>query len=155
MNNRLKLILSIIGCNLIGVSGALITNPNTEWFRNLVKPSFQPPNWLFGPAWTILYTLMGIAFYLIWKDGFLTSERRQARTLFIIQLLINTSWSFVYFGMQNIESAFIVIAVLLISIIATIRAFGKVQKNAAYLLVPYLLWVSFATVLNYSLWKLN
>ena len=155
MNMLLKLLISIIGCNAIGGIGALVTNPNTEWFRSLIKPSFQPPNWIFGPVWTMLYTLMGIAIYLIWKDGFVTSERRQARNIFIVQLLINSSWSFVYFGKQNIEMAVVVIVVLLVAIIATIIALFKVDKTAAYLLIPYLLWVCFATFLNYSLWQLN
>lgn len=152
---KIKLIGSIIFCNTVGVLGALVTNPRTDWFINLNKPWFNPPSWLFGPVWTMLYTLMGISIYLIWKDGFFTPERRTARAIFILQLVLNSGWSYVFFGMQEIGMALVLIIAIWLAIITTIIAFYRVHKIAALLFIPYLLWVTFASILNFSLWQLN
>lgn len=152
---KFKLIGSILVCNIVGVIGALVTNPRSDWFVELNKPWFNPPGWIFGPVWTMLYTLMGISIYLIWKDGFFTPERRTARAIFIFQLVLNSGWSYVFFGMREIGMALVLIICIWLAIVATIIAFYRVHKLAACLFIPYLLWVTFASILNFSLWRLN
>jgi tryptophan-rich sensory protein len=151
----LNLIIWIVTCLVAGILGTILTSPNTQWFANLIKPSFQPPNWLFGPVWTLLYILMGIAIWLIGKQGFKTKIEKQALYLFITQLFLNSMWSLVYFGMQQIFGALILIIFIWIFILLTIIWFNKINKIAGFLLLPYILWVSFATVLNATLWILN
>ena len=122
---------------------------------NLVKPSFNPPSWLFGPVWTLLYILMGISLFLVIMEGRKGRDVRIPLVLFAIQLILNTLWSFAFFGLESPVSGLLVILLLLIFIVATMMAFYPVRKAAAWLLIPYLLWVSFATVLNYALYTLN
>jgi translocator protein len=125
-----------------------------EWYESIVKPSWNPPNWLFGPVWSALYTMMGIAAWIVWKDyGF--SGAKKAITLFLIQLILNGLWSQIFFGMQEIGWAFIEILFLLTAIIATTILFFEKNKIAGWFMVPYLLWVSFASVLNGTIWWLN
>lgn len=155
MHKSIKLILSVVGINLIGASGALVTNPSSEWFVLLEKPSFQPPNWVFGPVWTLLFTLMGVSFYLLWKNGFNNQSAKFALYCFILQMILNVSWSFVYFGLHQIGYALGVILILWVLILLTAITFGKVNRLAGLLFIPYFLWVGFATMLNYSLWQLN
>lgn len=144
-----KLIFAIVICQAAGVVGSLFTlSAIPTWYATLVKPSFNPPSWLFGPVWTVLYTLMGISLYLVWKN-------KSAVKLFILQLVANGLWSIIFFGMKNIQLALIEIIVLLILVLATIKKFYKINKIAAYLLIPYLLWGGFASLLTYSLWVLN
>lgn len=150
-----SLIIWITTCLSAGILGTIITSPNTAWFQSLNKPFFQPPNWLFGPVWTVLYILMGVSIWLISKQGFKTQIAKQALYLFITQLVLNSLWSLVYFGLQQILGAFILIIFIWIFILLTIVWFNKINKVAGYLLLPYILWVSFATVLNASLWFLN
>lgn len=126
-----------------------------SWYATLNKPFFTPPSWLFGPAWTVLYILMAISAILIWRKGLKKKNVREALKIFAIQLILNLSWSPVFFGAKNILLALFIILVMLVFIVKTIRAFGKIDKTAAYLLYPYILWVSFATVLNFSVWYLN
>lgn len=151
----LSLIIWIFACLSAGIIGTAITSPNTLWFQNLNKPFFQPPNWLFGPVWTVLYILMGVSIWLISKQGFKTKIAKQALYLFITQLVLNSLWSLVYFGMQQILGAFILIIFIWTFILLTIVWFNKINKVAGFLLLPYILWVSFATVLNAALWLLN
>ena len=155
MPNYLKLIFSIILCQLAGFIGSFFTRDSIGWYITLTKPSFRPPNWLFGPVWIALYLLMGIALYLIWKRGFQSSESRYPVIIFLVQLILNASWSIVFFGARSIGGGLIVIAVLWILIFLTILSFRKVNKTASYLLIPYLIWVSFASILNFSIWRLN
>lgn len=152
-NNLIKLFTSIIICELAGVVGSIFTTPAIgTWFKTLVKPVFAPPNWVFGPVWSILFFLMGISLYLVWsKKG----NKEQALQFFAIQLFLNIAWSFLFFGLRSPYLAFIEIIFLWIAILFTIIKFYKIQKTSAYLLLPYILWVSFAAVLNYSLWILN
>ena len=150
-----SLIIWITACLSAGILGALTTSPNTQWFQSLNKPFFQPPNWLFGPVWTVLYILMSVSIWLISKQGFKTKIAKQALYLFITQLVLNSLWSLVYFGMQQILGAFVLIIFIWIFILLTIIWFSKINKVAGYLLLPYILWVSFATVLNAALWLLN
>jgi translocator protein len=155
MKNYLKLTLSILTCNIVGGIGALVTNPNSAWFVSLTKPGFQPPNWLFGPVWTLLYTLMGISFYLLFKNGLNTPLQKRALALFIVQLCLNSLWSFLYFGWHQIGLAAIEIVLMLVAICVCAYSFYVQHKVSGLLFIPYIIWVSFATVLNISLWLLN
>jgi len=127
-----------------------VTGPGS-WYANLIKPSFNPPGWLFGPVWTLLYIMMGIAFYLVLKK----KNNRTAIALFIAQLILNTLWTIIFFGMRNPLFAFIEIILLWITILFTIREFYDKSKTAAYLMVPYILWVSFASILTLTIHLLN
>ncbi len=156
MRNSLKLFSSILLCELIGIVGSLFSFSSIKtWYPTLTKPSFSPPNWLFGPVWTILYALMGISLYLVWQKGLKTQKVRDAIYLFGIQLVLNAIWSPVFFGVKNILLALVIIILMWIYILKTIIAFGKINIKASLLLYPYLAWVSFATILNFSLWWLN
>jgi len=125
-----------------------------EWYASLNKPSWNPPSWVFGPVWTLLYLLMAVAAWLVWRRGG-WSARRAALTLYLVQLGLTAAWSPAFFGVQNPARALAVILALLTAIVATLLAFRPVSRTAALLLVPYLLWVNFATVLNLTLWYLN
>jgi translocator protein len=127
-----------------------------EWFDSLIKPSFQPPAWLFGPVWSVLYLLLGCAIWLVNTQLRAPRKLRQsARQLFLAQLALNALWTPLFFGAHQIGLALLTIVVLDVAVIATIRRFARVERRAAWLLAPYLLWLSFATVLNASLWWLN
>lgn len=156
MKNYFKLVLSIIGCLLVGYFGTIFTTLSLyTWYANLIKPPFNPPGYLFGPVWTILYVLMGISFYLVWKKGVASKRNREAVYTFIVQLGLNALWTPVFFGFRNTFWGLIVLIILLVYIVKTILAFLKINKTAAYLLLPYLIWVCFATILNFSVWYLN
>jgi translocator protein len=122
-----------------------------EWYASLEKPSFNPPGWVFGPVWTALYILMGIAVWMVWKETGFSS----VLYLFIAQLLLNALWSYLFFGINRPDLAFFDIVILWIFILITMVLFWKVRTAAGILFVPYLLWVSFASVLNFTLWRLN
>ncbi len=125
-----------------------------EWYASLNKPSFNPPGWIFGPVWTILYIMMGVAAHRVWMlRGF--RQAAPALALFITQLLFNALWSWLFFGLQRPDLAFIDIIVLWITILLTLLAFRQHSDLAATLLIPYLAWVSFAAILNASIWRLN
>ena len=135
---------------------SLVTRPQIAgWYSTLNKPSFNPPAWLFAPVWTAIYLLIAIAAYLVWKRRNLIVGYSTTATIYAVQLLLNFSWSIVFFGLHQILGALIVIVLLWISIILNIAWFGKFNKIAAWLLVPYLLWVSFATLLNLNIYLLN
>lgn len=151
-----KLIVSILGCQLVGLISVPFTfSAIPTWYATLVKPSFSPPNWLFGPVWTLLYLLMGLSFYLIWRQGWTTQKARTARNFFLAQLALNFLWSFLFFGLRSPFLGLLDILALLALITCTLRHFYPLSKPAFYLLLPYLLWVSFATLLNLSLVILN
>lgn len=151
-----KLLISLSACLLAGVVGSLFTAPAiASWYVTLRKPSFTPPDWLFAPVWTLLYVLMGIALFLVWKRGKTTTKYRMGIVFFAAQLVLNAAWSFVFFGMHLPKAGFIVIILLWLAIATTIVEFRKVSKVAAMLLVPYLLWVSFASALNFAIMRLN
>ncbi|MDZ4071182.1 MAG: TspO/MBR family protein [Sediminibacterium sp.] len=154
-SNSIKLISSIALCVLLGSVGGLVTvNEIPNWYATLNKPSFNPPNWLFGPVWTTLYVLMGISVYLIWKQP-VSKERNKALQLFILQFILNFCWSFIFFGLHATGWALIEMIALWILILLSILYFAKHSKTAAWLLVPYISWVSFALLLNAAIWKLN
>lgn len=154
--NWLKLITAITVCELAGIIGSIFTGPEIQgWYTTLAKPMFNPPNWVFGPVWTTLFALMGIAAYLVWQQGINRHAVRVALELFAVQLGLNILWSLIFFGLHNPGWAVVEIAVLWLMIVSTIIAFYKVSKPAAWLLLPYLLWVSFASALNFAIWNLN
>lgn len=156
MSKTLKLILSIVICFLAGGLGTLFTTPAIPtWYAGLIKPPFSPPNYLFGPVWSTLYLLMGISLYLVWRKMKKDKNVKFALKMFAVQLFLNAIWSPIFFGAKNLGLAFIVIAFMWVFIVKTIQAFSKVDKVASYLLYPYLAWVSFASVLNFSVWLLN
>jgi tryptophan-rich sensory protein len=153
--NWLKLILSILFCESAGLIGTIFTAKNIPaWFSTLKKPAFNPPDWLFGPVWITLYAMMGISLYLIWKKSG-EQDVKLPITLFIIQLILNALWTLIFFGLKSPQYAFIEIVILWIFILLCIIKFYPISVTASLLLIPYLLWVSFASVLNYSLWRLN
>jgi tryptophan-rich sensory protein len=150
-----RLVASVLACQLAGVLGSIFTIPAIPtWYATLSKPWFSPPNWLFGPAWILLYTLMGVSLFLAWERP-KSSERRNGLVWFFLQLALNASWSVVFFGLKNIAGALAVIILLWLLIAATIMAFRRVSRNASLLLIPYLLWVSYAAMLNYGIMTLN
>ncbi len=151
-----QVLLAIIICELAGMIGAIFTVSATPtWYAGIAKPTFSPPNWIFAPVWTTLFALMGIAAYLVYKKGIGKKVVKVALGIFAIQLILNIKWSLIFFGMHNPGHAFIEIIFLWLAILLTIIAFSKVSKSAAYLLIPYILWVSFASFLNFSIWQLN
>ena len=151
-----KLIISIVVCQCAGIIGSIFTaSAIPTWYATLNKPVFTPPNWLFAPAWITLYLLMAIAAFLIWRRGLHIKPVRIALILFLIQLIINVIWSVVFFGLQSILSGLIVIVTLWIMILFTIIQFYKVSIAAGSLMIPYILWVTFATCLNAGIYMLN
>ena len=151
-----KILISVAICLGIGFFSSFATQSSIDtWYYSLNKPSFNPPNWVFGPVWTILYILMGIAAGIVWSKGFYHKWVKTALYHFIFQLLFNGLWSIVFFGFQSPGFALLVILTLIILILLTIKWFKIVSKTSAYLLYPYLFWVMFATILNISIWNLN
>lgn len=150
------LIFSLLISLSAGFFGSFFTATDPgSWYDLLHKPSFNPPNWLFGPVWTLLFILMGISLFLVWKKGVDRKEVRQGLKLFFLQLIFNILWSFFFFYLQSPRLAFLEIIALLIFIVALIMHFYKIDRRAAWLLFPYLAWVSFAAFLNYTIWQLN
>ncbi len=165
MKKFLELIAAIAVCQVAGVLGSVFTSQTViTWYPELIKPSFTPPSWVFGPVWITLYTLMGVALWLVWqkrevKKWWYWGKRNVATdtalVLFFIQLLLNVLWSIMFFGLENPWAGFIVIIELLVFIVLTIIWFWRINKFASILLWPYLAWVSFATLLNLMLALLN
>jgi len=156
MKKAVGIVVSIVVCEIAGIIGSLFTTPSIPgWYAGLTKPSFNPPSWVFAPVWTALYAMMGLAAWLVYEKGFKRPEVRRALAVFAVQLLLNTLWSFFFFGAHRIFGAVIVIVLLGVMILWTILLFRKISKAADWLLVPYILWVSFATVLNVSIHLLN
>lgn len=156
MSTTPKLLISLAAPQLAGIIGSVFTSTSLgEWYPSLVKPALNPPSWIFGPVWTTLFVLMGIAAFLVWRNGLGSKNVRIALAIFLGQLVLNTLWSVLFFGFRSPGAALIGIVFLWLAIAATIAAFAKISKTAAWLLVPYILWVSFATYLNYSIYSLN
>jgi tryptophan-rich sensory protein len=153
---RMKLILSLLLTLAVGSLAGLATSGETgsDWYINLQKPSYQPPGWLFAPVWTTLYIMMGIAFYLVWKQP-VSKDRNISIGIFIAQLAFNFLWSFIFFKWHLTDAAFAEIVVLWILIFVTIFRFAKHSKAAAWLLIPYIAWVSFAFILTFDIMRLN
>ncbi len=177
--NILKFIIAVVVSELAGTIGAIFTKPSIPtWYASLVKPALNPPSWVFGPVWTALYFLIGVSFYLVWARNWKVVHPILIRTkkawnpwserlwrgdlqkvnvisIFAVQYVLNVAWSFVFFGLHQPLIAFFVILALWFSILYTIVNFYRISKPAAYLLLPYILWVSFAVYLNYAIWALN
>ncbi|MEJ2354885.1 MAG: tryptophan-rich sensory protein [candidate division WOR-3 bacterium] len=152
----LILFSSIIICQLAGIIGSIFTTPAIPtWYANINKPTFRPPNWVFAPVWTTLFLLMGIALFLIWRKGLNEKDIKIAIAVFAFQLVLNTLWSFLFFGLKSPFAAFIEIIFLWVAILASIILFFRISRLAGALLIPYILWVSFASILNFSIWRLN
>jgi len=157
MNKTVKIAIALIVCLLVGYSASVVTRPSVEsWYPTLIKPIFNPPNWIFMPMWTLLYILMAVAAGLVWDKIKEQNEVvKKALAFFLIQLTLNAIWSYLFFGLKNPMLALIEIALLWLMIYETYLKFIKINKTAGYLLIPYLAWVAFAAILNASIWWLN
>ncbi len=154
MKCYLKLVCAILLCELAGIIGAVFTTPSLDtWYATLPKPALNPPSWVFGPVWTMLYLLMGISLFLVWQQRAKNSKKTTpALIIFFTQLLLNTLWSVLFFGLHSPGLALIDIVLLWVAILFTIISFSRISRPAAYLLVPYILWVTFAIYLNAAAW---
>ncbi len=157
MNKITRISAVVVTCLAVGYFSGMVTRSAiTTWYPTLVKPSFNPPNWVFAPVWSMLYAMMGVAAGLVWNR--IEQEAaavKSALIFFAIQLALNALWSFLFFGLKNPMLAGIEIIILWLMIYETYAQFSKINKIAGYLFIPYLLWVSFAMVLNGSIWWLN
>lgn len=152
----LKIFLCVFAINLVGGLGAIFTVSEIGgWYAKLEKPPGVPPNWIFGPVWTLLYTMLGVAIALVWHRAEPGEEKKRAVIWFFLQMVLNVKWTPVFFTLHWLGVALGIIVVLLIAIIFTIRQFRRVDKTAAMLLIPYLVWVCYATYLNAGYWWLN
>jgi tryptophan-rich sensory protein len=153
LSSALPFVFFIIAAQAAGALGAIATRKGMAWNDTLEKPSFNPPGWVFGPVWTVLYFLMAMAAWLVWrKKG---PGAKPALGLWGVQLALNLAWSWIYFGAQRPGAAVIEIVALLGAIVATMAAFLRIERVAGLLMLPYLAWVAFAAVLNWSIWRLN
>jgi len=151
----LEIFLSILLAQATGLLGSIFTITGLEsWYGGLTKPAWNPPNWLFAPVWTLLFTLMGVASYIIWRY-YPKKEAKKALVLYLIHLPVNIFWSVLFFGLQSPLLALIEIVIMWVLILLIIIKFYKVKKIAGYLLIPYLAWVSFATLLNFTIVIIN
>jgi tryptophan-rich sensory protein len=151
-----KLIVSILVCLGAGVAGSVFTTPQIPgWYAGLEKPWFTPLPWVFGPVWTTLFILMGIALFLVWQEGLERPDVRQGVALFAIQLVFNVAWSWLFFGLQSPAAGLAGIVILWVLILATLIRFWTISRTAGVLLIPYLLWVTVAANLNYGILVLN
>jgi len=157
MNKYIKIAIALLVCLAVGYSASTVTRPSVEtWYPTLIKPIFNPPNWIFMPMWTLLYILMAVAAGLVWdKIKEQNDAVKKALLFFIIQLTLNAIWSYLFFGLKNPLLALIEIALLWLMIYETYLKFIKINKTAGYLLIPYMAWVAFAAILNASIWWLN
>ncbi|MDD5152597.1 MAG: tryptophan-rich sensory protein [Candidatus Pacebacteria bacterium] len=153
----LALIVSIAICEFAGIVGSFFTfSEIPTWYATITKPAINPPSWVFGPVWTTLFFLMGISAFLVWRKMETNREDvKMALSIFGFQLILNTLWSIIFFGMHNIGLALAEIVVLWLAIVWTIVEFYKLSRASAYLLLPYIVWVTFAGYLTYNLWVLN
>lgn len=151
-----KLIISVSVCELAGIASSLLSgNGMDAWFDNLYKPSWNPPSYIFGPVWIALYFLMGVSFWLIWKSNALPYQKNNAMIVFGLQLGLNFCWSIVFFRFHSPALALANIVLMLIFIFITMISFAPLSRLASLLLVPYILWVGFASVLNLTIWSMN
>ena len=156
MTDLLRLAAALLASLAVGFLGAFATMDGVRvWYPTLVKPPFNPPSWVFGPVWTTLYLMMGVACWLVWRAGTDRPEVRAALTLYVVQLVFNLAWSYLFFGIRQPLIALVEIVLLLALIVWTMARFAPISSAAAWLLAPYAAWVSFATVLNGALWWLN
>jgi len=152
----LKLVLSILIPLIAGFIGSIATMSSIPtWYASIIKPDWAPPNWVFGPVWTTLFILMGIALFLVWRKGLWRRDVKIAVIIFAVQLVLNVLWSVIFFGLQSLLGGLIEIVFLWIAILATIIAFYRISKPAGILLLPYIIWVTIASYLTYTVYLLN
>jgi benzodiazapine receptor len=150
----IALILAVLACLIAMAVGAAATAPNIDgWYASLTRPSWTPPSWVFGPVWTVLYLMMAVSVWLVWRRR--ETDVRRPLVLFAVQLTLNVGWSWLFFSLHAPLAAMIEIVVLWIAIAATIASFWRYSRTAAILLIPYLVWVTYATTLNFGFWQLN
>jgi len=155
-SDLVELAASLAVCLAAGALGSVLTTPALPtWYASLQKPSFNPPDWLLAPVWTLLFLLMGLAAFFVWRQGLSPRQVKVAMAFFLGQLVLNVLWSGAFFGMQSPLLGLIVIIPLWLAILVTMVLFFRVRPVAGWLMLPYLLWVTFATILNISLWRLN
>lgn len=151
-----KAIIAILLCETVGITSGLLSAAGMNgWFDTLSKPSWNPPGWLFGPVWTVLYFMMGLALWLVWKSEKPAPQKLKAMKIFALQLFLNFWWSLIFFHFHAPGLAFLEILLLAVTITVTIFQFAPISRTAAWLLVPYLSWVCFASILNYTIWAMN
>ena len=156
MNHVGRLIIAIAIPLLVGfTSGFFTTTGPGTWYQAIEKPNWNPPGWVFAPVWTTLYVMMGVSLFFIWKANVVIYKKRVALVLFAFQLVLNFFWSFIFFRLEEPGWALIEIIILWIAILVTIFSFSSINKLSAWLLVPYISWVTFAAILNYTIWSLN
>jgi len=152
----LKLLVSVAICQAAGALGSVATGPSiATWYATLEKPWFTPPNWVFAPVWLTLFVLMGIAVFLVWHRGLSNRRIKVALALFAVQLILNVLWSVAFFGLKSPLAGLVVIVILWVAILMTLLCFFKISRSAGFLLLPYIVWVSIAAVLNTSILILN
>jgi len=151
----IKPVIACILCLSAGWIGSLFTSSTSDWYQNLNKPFFNPQGWVFAPVWTALYIMMGISAFLIWQKGLSERKVKIALAFFTVQLLLNAIWTPLFFGLQSPFAAFVDIIFLWLAILITIVLFFKLSRAAAFLLIPYIFWVTFAAVLNFSIMTMN
>ena len=152
----IRILIIITICLIVGFLSAIATQSSVStWYPTLSKPVFTPPNWLFAPVWTVLYILMGTAAGMVWNKGYYHKWVKTALYHFGFQLILNASWSILFFGMHLVVPALLIIISLFILLLFTFKWFKVVKPEAAYLLLPYLIWVAYATALNFEIWRLN
>ena len=151
-----KLMVSIIIVLIVGAIGSVATSPQIPvWYATLARPAWAPPNWLFPVVWTILYILIGISLFLVWRKGLESKQAKVALVVFAVQLGLNLLWSLVFFGLHSIAGGLVIILMLWMAILANIIVFYRISRWAGLILLPYLVWVSIASYLNYSIYLLN
>jgi len=156
IKNIAKLVSAIVICQLAGIFGSIFTSSSVQtWYTTLQLPSFAPPGWFIGIVWIILYILMGISLYLVWNKGLRNKRVKNSLYLFGLQLILNAVWSFLFFGLRSPLLGLIEIVFLWVFIALTILKFYKISRTAAWLLLPYIIWVSVALMLNFYIWRLN
>lgn len=154
MKTKIMFLYALGVCWIAAGIGSIATlSQIPTWYTTLIKPMWNPPNWLFGPAWTVLYTLMAISLYLLWTHK--NKDKAKAINFFYIQLALNVLWSWIFFGWHRLDYALVEIVILWIAILATIISTYKVSRIGGWLLIPYIMWVTFAGYLNYTIWMLN
>lgn len=155
LSDKTGILAWIALCVTVGAAGSVATTSAVrDWYPYIAKPAWTPPDWLFAPVWTALYILMAVAAWLVWKDREFPGHKT-ALTLFIVQLALNAAWSWIFFGAHQLGFAFAEILLMWAAIAATIWAFSRQSKLAAWLLVPYIAWVTFAAALSFAIWRLN
>lgn len=152
----IKLAISVIICQVAGLSSALFTMPAVNsWYQAINKPFFTPPNWVFAPVWVLLFLFMGVSLFFVWRAEPEDGDKKVAVAVFVFQFMLNILWSFMFFGLKSFLGGFIEIIALWIMILFTIATFSKISRTAAYLLIPYVVWVTFAAVLNFTIMWMN